>query len=259
VSARSGRWWLEPARRCGRSQTATERDPRRQSWFALLAALAALGAARPAGAGALPAPGAEGWQPLEFRSIDKHTRYEVAEVDGKPALRAASECAASALLLPLDGVDLAKTPRLRWRWKVLRALDTPAGERTKPGDDFAARVYVTFEFVPERASLVERARYRLGASLYGDDLPGTAVNYVWSRAEPAGNAWDNPFVASNKMVSLGPGVAGEWRTAEVDVLADYRRLFAAEPPRALFVALMTDADNTCTRAEALYSDFELLP
>jgi hypothetical protein len=223
----------------------------------LLAALAVIPIS--ASAKPLPAASSDAWRPLEFRSIEKHTRYAKAPDEGEAALRATSECAASALLLPLDGVDLRETPRLRWRWKVVRPLATQASERAKEGDDFAARVYVSFEFVPERASFLERARYRVGASLYGDDLPGTAINYVWSRQEASGAAWDNPFVASSKMVSLGRAPAGEWRTAEVDVLGDYRRLFGADAPRALFVAIMTDTDNSCAEAEALYSDFELLP
>ncbi len=240
---------------------------RRARRGAALAALLLLGPApallllgpAPALAGALPAPGSEAWRPLEFRSIERHTRYRTSREDGAAALVASSECSASALLLPLADVDLAMTPRLRWRWKVVRPIESGANERAKQGDDFAARVYVSFAFVPERASLLEAARHRVGALLYGENLPGSAISYVWSRAAGEGEAWDNPFVASSKMVSLGPGRPAEWRTAEVDVLADYRRLFGVSAPRALFVAIMTDTDNTCGRAEALYADFELLP
>ncbi len=207
---------------------------------------------------ALPAPGTAEWQPLEFPGIPQHTRYEFVEVGQGYALRAVSECAASALVLPLEGIDLRKTPRLRWRWKVEMALDAPSDERAKEGDDFAARVYVTFAFVSERAGLLERARHHLGASLYGDRLPGSAINYVWTRAEPLGAIWENPFAPTSKMVSLGRGTLNDWRDEEVDLLADYERLFRAAAPAPLFLALMTDSDNTCQEARAFYADFRLL-
>ena len=227
------------------------------------AALALLGAALVARAAvalevALPAPGTPDWQPLEFPSIPQHTRYDLVETGEGRVLRAVSHCAASALVLPLEGIDLRKTPRLRWRWKVELALDTPADERAKEGDDFAARVYVTFAFVPDRVGLLERARHYLGASFYGKRLPGSAINYVWTRAEPAGAIWENPFASTGKMVSRGRGLLNEWRVEEVDLLADYERLFRAEAPAPLFLALMTDSDNACQEARAFYADFQLL-
>jgi hypothetical protein len=145
-------------------------------------AIGALGAAAASASEvALPAPGGPAWQPLEFSKIPRHTRYELVDAGG--ALRADSQCAASGLLLPLDAVDLRATPRLRWRWKVEKPIGATLDERSKSGDDFAARVYVAFAFEPERAGVWERARRRLGAALYGEDLPGSALNYVWSRGE----------------------------------------------------------------------------
>ena len=205
---------------------------------------------------ALPAPDGPAWQPLEFSKIPRHTRYEPREEEG--ALRAESRCAASGLLLPLEAVDLRATPRLRWRWKIETPIDAAADERSKQGDDFAARVYVAFTFASERASLWERARRRLGTALYGEDLPGSALNYVWTRGEPAGATWPNPFVSSSVMVSRGEGALEAWRVEEVDLLADYALLFGVEAPAPLFVALMTDTDGTCGEARASYADFRLL-
>jgi hypothetical protein len=203
----------------------------------------------------LPAPGGPAWQPLEFSKIPRHTRYEPV---GEGALRAESRCAASGLLLPLEGIDLGATPRLRWRWKVETPIDASLDERSKQGDDFAARVYVAFAFEPARAGLWERARRRIGAALYGEDLPGSALNYVWPRNEPAGATWPNPFVASSAMVSRGREALDTWRTEEVDLLADYARIFGAPAPVPLFLALMTDTDDTCREARAFYADFRLL-
>jgi len=197
----------------------------------------------------LPPPAEAPWEPLRFPRVERASRYEPMEVDGVRAVRAESECSASALLLRLEDVDLRRTPLLRWRWRVERPLDL-TDERHKGGDDFAARVYVMFRFEPARASWLERARRRVAEALYGREIPGNAINYVWSSREPAGAVWDNPYTASSKMVSLGAGALPEWRSEEVDVWSDYRRLFGADPPAIVGVALMSDSDDSCGRAEA---------
>jgi hypothetical protein len=215
-----------------------------------------------AGAGAqelsIPAPGTDGWQALAFPKIERHTRYTAASEDGAAVLRAESECSASGLLYPLRGVDLARTPVLRWRWRIDEAL-APTDERSKDGDDFAARVYVAFAFEPERAGLLERASRRLAAAVYGEEMPGTSLTYVWTSREPAGARWPNPFTGSAQMIALESGPAGGWRDAESDLLADYERSFGQSAPAPLFLALMTDSDNRCARARASYADFRFAP
>ena len=207
---------------------------------------------------AIPAPGTEAWQPLAFPKIERQTGYTIAHEDGALVLRAQSECSASGLLHPLAGVDLAETPLLRWRWRVEEGL-APADERRRAGDDFAARVYVAFAFEPERSSLFERAARRLAAAVYGETLPGSSLNYVWSSREAIGAAWPNPYAASSHMVVAASGPASGWREVEVDLLADYARAFSRAAPAPLFLALMTDTDNRCLRARASYADFRLAP
>lgn len=236
-------------RRAGRSRSLA-------AWVApLILALAGAAAAEPASQ-RLPAPGGDGWRPLALPRVQFATRYERVTKDGREALRATSDCSASAFVFGLDDVDLRRTPRLRWRWRIERGLDIP-NERVKAGDDFAARVYLLFPFDPSRASVIARARHALGTRLFGDGLPGHAINYVWTSREPAGARWDNPFAADSKMISLGRGPLTGWREEEVDVAADYRALFAEEPRRVMGLAVMTDSDNSCQRAEALFADFEL--
>jgi Protein of unknown function (DUF3047) len=202
----------------------------------------------------LPTPGAADWQPLTFPKIERHTRYTIESEGGAEVLRAESECSASGLLYPLHGIDLAATPLLRWRWRIDAGLE-PTDERSKDGDDFAARVYVTFPFEPARASLFERAAQSLGRAIYGEQVPGSALAYVWASREPVGARWPNPFASSSQMIVAASGPASGWRDAEVDLLADYQRSFSHAPPAPLFLALMTDSDNRCARAGASYADF----
>jgi hypothetical protein len=44
---------------------------------------------------------------------------------------------------------------------------------------------------------------------------------------------------------------------ERNLYADYKRLFAVEPPRIAGIALMTDTDNTGESAVAYYGDIVL--
>lgn len=219
---------------------------------------------------ALPAPGDAAWQPLLFRNIETPTRYEVREgPEGRPAYRATSECGASALTvaLPAD-LDAARWPRLAWRWRVERGLDVP-DEKSKAGDDFAARVYVMFPFDPERASTFERLQRGLGRRLFGVEMPGLTLNYVWTSRVPVGEAWTSPYHADAVLAAVessrrtrdtpASGPDSGWRETIVDWAADAQRRFAA-PPRSQPYALgiMVDADGTCESAVAWFADFRLL-
>lgn len=202
---------------------------------------------------ALGTPGTNGWSPLHFPKIKQHTRYVVIDTGPERFLQAESNCSASAMYVPADHVDLSETPRLFWRWRVDRGL-TIADERAKAGDDFAARVYVMFKFDPEHASFWQRARHAVATTIYGEEIPGEAINYVWTSNEPAGTRWDNPFASTSKTVSRGPGPLARWRTEEVDVRSDYVYLFGHEPPPILAVGVMTDSDNSCQEATARYGE-----
>ena len=61
------------------------------------------------------------------------------------------------------------------------------------------------------------------------------------------------------MVVATSGPPGPWTHVEVDLLADYTRAFGRAAPAPLFLALMTDTDNGCSRARAAYADFWLAP
>jgi len=208
--------------------------------------------------GMLPAPGRPPWQPLAFPNVEQHTRYTPTEDGGRPIVRADSECSASGLVLPLDGIDLAATPRLSWRWRIDEAV-APGDERSRAGDDFAARVYVSFVFEPNHATLFERACQGMAQAIYGETMPGSSLTYVWTRSEPTGARWPNPFTDAAQMIAVSNGPPGPWRHVEVDLLADYEQAFGHTAPKPLFLALMTDSDNGCSRARASYADFRLSP
>jgi len=203
----------------------------------------------------LSPPGTEAWRPLSFQNIKRQTKYRPVAMDGRPAIRAEAICSASALYLPVE-VDLSRTPRLRWRWKVERGL-VVHDERVKAGDDFAARVYVMFRFDRTHAGVWARFRHDVSQRIYGNEIPGNAINYVWSSREPAGAMWDSPYASASKMISRGAGPLPDWKTEEVDIVADYLAAFGEPPPPVLGLALMSDTDNSCQRTTAYFADFQL--
>lgn len=172
-----------------------------------------------------------GWEEREFTG---RTRYEVAddpEGTGR-VLAATSESAASAFYLERR-IDLEATPLLSWRWKVEAPLPI-SDERSKRGDDFAARVYV----VSQGFGLLRRP---------------LALTYVWANA-PVGSAWPNPFTARAVMVVVDSGPGGGWRHHERDVRADFRRYHGKDLKRLDGIAIMTDTDNSGTEGRAWYGD-----
>ena len=219
--------------------------------------------------GALPEPGDPAWEPLVFRSIDRHTDYRVEEAPAEgarptgPAWRARSDCAASGMLLPITGHDLAERPRLTWWWRVTEGLDV-AAERTAAGDDFAARVYVLFRFDAAGASVAARVRHALGSRLARRQLPGTTLAYVWASRAPALATWPSPEHDTAHLIVRRTGSSASardgWRREEVDVLADHRKAFGDGPaPEVIAIAIMSDSDATCRSAGALFSHFAFEP
>lgn len=232
------------------------------SAFAVLAHAQERIVAAPFSAQAAGAPLPAGWSELTFRSVATHTRYDLVRDGQATVLRARSLAAASGLIhrFPEPGLDLRRTPILRWRWKI-SGLIAKADIATRAGDDYPARVYVTFQYDPARAGVAMRMQYGLARSLHGEYPPHAALNYVWDGKAAAGTMVPNAFSERAMMVVAESGAArvGQWVDVERNVYEDYRRAFGEEPPPVSGIAVMTDTDQTGESAEAYYGDIELRP
>ena len=219
------------------------------------AAVEILRPAAPAAPDTLP----PGWHLITFRGIARHTRYAVAPDGAGWALRAQSEAAAAGLYRPLE-LDPRAYPIISWRWKISRVLER-ADPGRKAGDDYPARVYVAFVYQPERAGVWERVKFEFYRAFYGEYPPGAVINYVWESRLPKETIYPNPYTARARMlvVESGPERVGQWVDERRNLYEDYRRLFGAEPPRLVGVAVMTDTDDTGERAEAWYDAITLQP
>ncbi len=196
-----------------------------------------------------------GWQPLLFDKIPRHTNYTLAASDnGNIAVRAASQDASSGLTRQIS-LDAAQYPVVNWRWKVENLLKNGDVTR-KSGDDYPARLYITFAYDPAKAGLLMRAKYRLARALYGEYPPHAAINYIWGSRAELGAVVDNPYTDRVKMFVLQSGAekVGQWVAESRNIYADYRTAFGATPPLISGVAIMTDTDNTHESAVAWFGD-----
>lgn len=197
----------------------------------------------------------EHWEPLTFKKIKRHTRYEWSIQER--AVHAVSSAAASGLTYRLEQ-EAAKLPILRWRWRVPRAI-AKGDEKSKGGDDYAARIYVTFRYDASRVGRGTRFKYGLIKKLYGEYPPHSGINYIWANRLPKGESTPNPYTDRLMMVAVRSGAeeAGQWLSEQRNILEDYRELYKEEPPPLAGIAIMTDTDNTGSEAEAWYADIEL--
>ena len=199
--------------------------------------------------GALP----QEWQPLEFKKIEKHSVYSLVNDNGTVVVKTQSDAAASGLTRAVH-IDPARHPLLRWRWKVDQVIDQ-ADIKTKQGDDYAARIYITFAYEPDKVSFGRKAKHKAARLLYGD-VPIGAINYVWDNKAPVGTVVDNSYTDVVKMIVVESGndKVGLWVEEERNVYQDYKRAFGEEPPMISGIAIMTDTDNTGASASAYYGD-----
>jgi hypothetical protein len=200
----------------------------------------------------------DGWEPMEFPKIDRHSRYQLTDDDGEQVVMASTDNSASGLIARVS-VEPGDSLILRWRWKVSNVYEQ-GNARRKEGDDYPARIYVAFEFEPDEAGFFERAKRKTVEVVFGEELPGNALNYIWANRLPVGEIVANPFTDTTMMVAVNSGTAntGEWVTVERDIVADYRKAFDREPPKLVGVAIMSDSDNTGASATAWYGDVSLV-
>jgi hypothetical protein len=202
------------------------------------------------GQGGLP----DGWKPFTFPKKDRLTEYMVVREGGEGFVKAVSARSASAIYREV-GADPKEFPYLAWRWKVDGTLKNEA-EGKKEGDDFPARVYVTFEGDPAAASYIDRLKRRLFGAFLGKKLPGNAINYVWAGKLGKNTSFRSPYTDCVAVVAIesGDSAAGQWVAEERNVYEDYRNFFKSDPPKVLAVVIMTDTDNTGSSATAYYAD-----
>jgi hypothetical protein len=199
----------------------------------------------------------DGWQNLTFKGINRHTRYMLKSEAGIYLIESISQASASGIFKEVN-LDPKIYQRISWRWKVKKTLEK-GDARRKEGDDYSARIYVTFQYDPDKVGRWERIKFFTIKTFYGKYPPLGAINYIWANKLPKGESVDNAFTNRAKMIAIesGNSLAGKWVKEGRNLYQDYKELFREEPPLISSVAIMTDTDNTGESAEAYYADIFL--
>lgn len=186
----------------------------------------------------LPAEGVPaGWGVREFAG-----RADVELVRGERALAVRLRSARTSFALHRDlVVSLDEFPTLAWSWKVARL---PAGGdvRDRGRDDQAAQVYVIFPRWPSPRTQSD------------------VIGYVWDTTAPVGTTLPSPKASNVRIIVVesGPVRLGAWQRQRRNVAADYQTLFRRPPPRVGAIAVMIDANDTGSAAEATIGDLMFL-
>ncbi len=202
-------------------------------------------------------PWPDGWKPLTFPKIAQHTTYSLVRDGDRVAVKAASQASSSGYTKEML-IDPKVYPIIQWQWKVSNILKA-GNVAKKEGDDYPARIYVTFQYDSAKVGLFGKAKYEAAKLIYGRYPPLGAINYIWESRAPVGTAVPNPYTEQVHMIVVesGPTKLNTWITEERNVYEDYKRAFGEEPPMISGIAIMTDTDNTGESAEAYYGDIVL--
>jgi hypothetical protein len=174
-----------------------------------------------------------GW---EVRKEEGRRVYSVQEEGGLRFLRAASD-GLGVQAARAHEWDLEQYPVLAWSW---RPRQFPAGADEQRGkNDSALAVYM----------LVPHSRV----------AGPKAVKYIWSETVPVGTRLEsNRGLTQVKVLRSGAEGLGRWVEERANVRDDYRALFkVSESPKPAGIAVLTDADDTGSRARGDYARFRV--
>lgn len=199
-------------------------------------------------------PFPDSWDLLTFEKIKEHTEYSLVENDGIVVVKAVSRGSSSGLTKEVT-IDPRAYPIVEWRWKIENILKN--GDVTKKdGDDYPARIYITFEYDSSKVGFFEKAKFELIKLAYGQYPPSGAINYIWGNKTPVGTIVHNPYTDHVQMIVTQNGTqrVGKWVKEEHNVYDDFTKAFGEEPTNISGVAIMTDTDNTQESAIAYFGD-----
>lgn len=232
--------------------------------FATLFALAGLARADDAPTPFSKSPPGEalpkGWSHISLPYGNKSSIGLVSE-EGVSVLRVGAADSFGMAAAPVD-LDVQDNPVLEWRWKIDHVI-AGADMEKKEREDFAARVYVSFDYPMDKLSISSRTKITIARKLY-DFVPTAAICYVWDNKHAVGTSIWSPHFDHVRVVVLesGNAKAGKWAAESRDVLADFRAAFPdwkGPPPHVNGITVGNDTDQTDESVTAWFGDLSWKP
>jgi hypothetical protein len=186
------------------------------------------------------------------------TRYRAETKGGRAAWAAQADRSASMwrrrVQRPADQVG-----EVAFSWWVDQLIDG-ANVADADREDAPARVLFGFGGDTARLSRRNRMMFELAHAVTGEAPPYATLMYVWESQAPVESVVINPRTDRVRKIVLDTGTAelGHWRDHRRHLAQDFRRAYGEAPGPLQSIALMTDADNTRSTAQAWYGPVRLL-
>jgi Protein of unknown function (DUF3047) len=198
------------------------------------------------------------WQPWALPS-KRQTQFKRVKQGGREAIHASAMSSASLMRkkIRIDAVDLGA---LKFSWQTPMLIEA-ADMAERDAEDAVVRVILSFEGDRSKFSNKNRMLSDLSQALTGEEMPYATLMYVWCNMCPVGSVIVNPRTDRIRklVVESGKGNLGKWLDYERDIRADFMQAFGEEPGAITGIALMTDTDNTQSKATAWYGPISFKP
>lgn len=194
------------------------------------------------------------WTHVPLSKLKRDTIYTLAQTDGRSVVRGEADGSASFFVSRFQSA-MEAPKSISWQW-MTQALVPGADNRDKNREDASLRVIVAFDGDHATLPDIEKKRFNRAKRLSGLNLPYALLMYIWSDHVPVNTVIPSAHTNQVKMLVAATGIQGlgQWQTVKRDLVDDYRRAFGADPGPVLGVAIMTDTDNTHSRATGEYSE-----
>ncbi len=146
--------------------------------------------------------------------------------------------------------ELGDASKASWRWRVTEGV-TATDLTIKGGDDRNLALYFVFVDEATAAKLNPSNARRL---LRNGSM--RSLVYVWGGAHARGDMLPNPYHSGLRTKILRSAAEGTF-AEQVDLAADYRRAFGAEPGVLVGLGVSADSDDTDGRVRASIADLRL--
>jgi hypothetical protein len=196
------------------------------------------------------------WQPLQLPG-KRTTAYGRAECAGRSAWLAKSDASVSLWRRKVEA-DITPSTEVEFSWWVPQTIPSADLRRAETADS-PVRVVFAFGGDVARLSMRNRLQFQLAESLMGEAPPYATLMYVWDNRADLETIL--PSTRSDRVrkvvVERGEDNLKRWMTYRRLLMTDFQRAFGEPPGPLIGIALLTDTDNTGTKAEACYGDVRL--
>lgn len=223
-----------------------------------LSCILALGALVSCAAPVAVDPAAGGWHKVALPG-KKATLYAADIKDGRHAIRADADASASLWRRTVD-IAPGRLNDVTWSWWV----DGPIPDADlSDADRSDAPARVVFAFDGDRSTLSARTRmmFDLARAVSGEEPPYATLMYVHGQRHPVGTIVHSKRSDRIRKIVLDGDATTlrQWRHHRRNLAADFEQAFGEPPGRLIGIAIMTDTDNTQSKARAWYGPITVNP